>query len=235
MSREDFAAFVEARRVALGLDKSELARRAGLSRQALYKVLSGDVQEARLSTIIGLGSALACSPLTLMQALFGGAGVVVDGARPPKRGKGGVAAPDGEGKYPGDASRFIADVTVPDNSLIMIGSEFVKQWKILNAGGVAWEGRRLRCVDELLRLERVARGDAPAAFDDPQPTGLVPLAWEAPIPPTRPGEEALLSVTFRAPLVPGSYVSHWKMVDAEGDFCFPRLQGLSCVVKVVGM
>ena len=39
----------------------------------------------------------------------------------------------------------------------------------------------------------------------------------------------------KAPKVPGSYISYWKMVDEAGQFCFPHLQGVSVMVRVVSM
>jgi hypothetical protein len=134
------------------------------------------------------------------------------------------------GKYAGDNTGFIADVTIPDYSLVMIGSTFDKTWKIINIGSVVWENRRLRCVDELLEI-RLATPES-SVFAPPKPTGLAPLQSEIPIPLTLPGQEVALTVRFHAPLVPGSHASYWKMVDAAGDLCFPHLEGVRCVVNV---
>ena len=48
----EFAAFIEARRKEQNLTKSALADKAGLSRQALYKIVQGDVKQTYLDTIV---------------------------------------------------------------------------------------------------------------------------------------------------------------------------------------
>jgi hypothetical protein len=44
-----------------------------------------------------------------------------------------------------------------------------------------------------------------------------------------------IAVTFQAPIYPCTTISYWKMVDAEGDECFPQLRGLWCKVKVIAI
>ena len=62
---------IEARAIALRLNKKELAEKAGLFRQAFYKTRNSDVSETWISTIIGLAKALQVRPDSLLQRLYG--------------------------------------------------------------------------------------------------------------------------------------------------------------------
>lgn len=236
MSRQDLSELITARLGALGLSKSELARRAGISRQGLYKVLAGEVEESKMSTFLKLAHALETHPTLLMQALFSRGGDWSGVRRGARWGVGGAAC--GQVRYAGDGVRFVRDVTLPGNALVMPGSRLVKTWRILNAGRLVWEGREARCMDQLVRFELTgAEGvvDGAAAMGVPKPLGLRPEAWAAPIPTTAPGETADVTVVFHAPEVGGTFASYWQMTDAEGALCFPDLQGLACVVCVGGV
>lgn len=104
---------------------------------------------------------------------------------------------------PGDRSEFLGDLTIPDGSLAERGQVLEKRWELLNAGNVPWHGRFLTRLG-------VAEGDT-----TPQtPTRI-------PIPDTEPGESIVISVTFRAPRIPGTYEVHWKMTDQHGRQYFP--------------
>lgn len=113
-----------------------------------------------------------------------------------------------------DDSNFIADITVPHGSLIGTDETFVKTWEIENNGLKVWDGRLLR-------------------EENPIPWGLIPSTPVIPIPRTKPGERVRLSVEFKAPTLPATCESHWKMVDKAGNYCFPHKYGLNCCVKVV--
>ena len=61
----DLAEYIRRRAYVLGISLTETARRAGITRQALYKLLDARVAEARLSTLIKLARALNVHPLAL--------------------------------------------------------------------------------------------------------------------------------------------------------------------------
>jgi transcriptional regulator with XRE-family HTH domain len=71
MSVENLANYLEQRITLLGISKSEAARRAGISRQTWYRLLSADMTDVKLSTIIRLAEALETSPLHLLRLYFG--------------------------------------------------------------------------------------------------------------------------------------------------------------------
>jgi Ig-like domain from next to BRCA1 gene len=116
---------------------------------------------------------------------------------------------------PGDDSRFVADVTVPDGSRMPVAEDFVKTWEIQNVGSAVWENRF---------LQREGPTDGP---------GLCWSAPRVPIPRTSPGASVQISVRFRAPRLPGSCYTEWKMVDAEGRYFFPNKVSLYMDIQIV--
>jgi transcriptional regulator with XRE-family HTH domain len=125
----------------------------------------------------------------------------------------------GGSPYPldGDASEFIADITVPDGSVFRPSERFVKTWRIKNAGTVQWVGRYLQRVG------------APVAHSLPR------SARRVPIPPTMPGETVDISVPVKAQDLEGTAIAYWKMADADGRWYFPDryAQGLVLTIRVV--
>jgi hypothetical protein len=93
-----------------------------------------------------------------------------------------------------DGAAYIADVTVPDGSLITAGSSFVKTWLLQNNGTCAWTtGYSLAFVG----------GDAMGGADSPVP-GSIPAGGQSP-----------LSVNLKAPDAPGTYTGQWQMKNAQ--------------------
>lgn len=212
----EFSEYVRQRAESLGMSMSELARRTGISRQALYGVLDGSTGQARISTLIALARALQVHPVLLFRHLL-------HQLELPKLSTTGA-------KYQFDASGFVSE-TVPDNSLVTTGQIFCKTWEIQNIGHVAWRNRKLVCVDRPLEPAHIAEGVILAS------TGrrLAPLQSSIDIPDTLPGDTASLSVQFTAPAYPCSVISYWKMTDEQGEICFPETEGLSCLVRVVSL
>lgn len=90
---------------------------------------------------------------------------------------------------------FVADITIPDGAAIPAGTEFVKTWRLRNAGTCAW----------------------------PQGTQLVHVSGpqlastaNTPAPSVNPGGEVEISVVMRAPQAPGSYRSFWQLRTPDG-------------------
>ena len=90
---------------------------------------------------------------------------------------------------------YIADVTVPDGTVMTPGNAFVKTWRVKNSGTCEWkDGTQLVFADgEQMR--------GPAAVN-------VPL--------TAPDATADVSVNLIAPAAPAKYVGQWRMRSPEG-------------------
>ncbi len=89
--------------------------------------------------------------------------------------------------------RFVADVTIPDNTQLAPGTEFTKIWQIVNAGGEELSGT----LD----------------FD-----GGTPMTdrLSIPLPPLAPDETGDVAVMLTAPTAPGTYRSTWRAHDSNG-------------------
>lgn len=91
---------------------------------------------------------------------------------------------------------FIADLTVPDDTVISAGETFTKTWRLQNLGSCTW--------DSTYSL-------VPAADDKMGAPVSVPLTKTVP-----PGEFGNLSITVVAPGTPGTYRGEWKLLSPEG-------------------
>jgi transcriptional regulator with XRE-family HTH domain len=115
---------------------------------------------------------------------------------------------------PGDASIFVDD-TVPNGTMMTPGEFFVKQWRIRNSGTVPWKGRR---------LERQGPITGP---------GLITSPEYVVVPGTEPGEIAEITAPLKAPTYDCTSIAYFKMVDADGNLCFPDNHQLGVDVLVL--
>ncbi|MDD2335816.1 MAG: NBR1-Ig-like domain-containing protein [Geobacteraceae bacterium] len=215
MPSNDLADYIRQRANVLGITLTEVAKRAHLSRQAVYKVLDQQVTEVKLVTFIKLANALRVHPLDLIWKIFN---------------RREFPAPVAEGnKHAQDHTGFVRDVTFPDNSTVLVNQEFEKTWEIQNLGRVEWVNRTLKCMDDELYI--VKRGSDELIRLSEQ--NLVPVVSEVPIPQTPPKGIASISVRFKAPPFPCTTISYWKMFDEHGDPCFPSMIGLWCKINVI--
>ncbi|HUS17102.1 MAG TPA: NBR1-Ig-like domain-containing protein [Chloroflexia bacterium] len=91
---------------------------------------------------------------------------------------------------------FVADVTVPDGTVFEAGEQFIKTWKLKNAGTAPWG-------TDFCRVQ--VRGDTLGA------PVVVPLSGTV-----RPGETVELSLPFTAPDKLGTYTSCWMLRTPSG-------------------
>lgn len=129
-----------------------------------------------------------------------------------------------------DICGFI-DETIPDGTLVGIGSVFTKSWTVQNIGDTVWEGRYYMNLDAPYQQPSLMAG----VYPDGRPVSdyqFLPHESVIAVPTTRPGETFTLTVKYTAPNVAGRYVSYWRMVDERGVFCFPNGLGLSVSVLV---
>ncbi len=150
--------------------------------------------------VLLLLAALACGPVTT---------VVVTATPPPEvpTATPGVAAltatPPTEALPPEPTTaagctlgaRWVADVTVPDNTAFAPGTAFIKTWRVRNSGTCAWEpGTRL-------------------AFISGDPMGGPPAVD---MPALAPGAQTDVSVSLVAPATPGTYRANYQFQAPDG-------------------
>ena len=93
MAISDLGRYVRRRARCLNMNIAEVARRAGLSRSGLYKILNGEIRHVRLETLQGLSRALKVEYLELVQILTTEEAGAEAGEDPARAGKPGLARP----------------------------------------------------------------------------------------------------------------------------------------------
>ena len=94
-------------------------------------------------------------------------------------------------------ARYVADVTIPDNTQLDNGEEFEKTWRVRNAGTCAWP------EDTVLAFSDGTKMDAP----DSVTVGAA-----------EPGADVEVSVKMKAPADAGRYTGAWRMKAGDGFF-----------------
>ena len=93
-------------------------------------------------------------------------------------------------------SKFVADVTIPDDELIQPGTPFSKTWRVQNSGTRTWgDGFTIRSVGGI----RMAAED------------------RHPLPHAAPGAIVDISIPMTAPPTPGTHYEDWRMFDDRGE------------------
>ena len=216
MSEKQFAAYLRKRMRLKGLTISETAKRAHISRGALNKYLNCEVKDGKISTFVMLARALEEHPMNLFRIFFHG--WKFDELTPERT----------ESTLSKDDIAFIADINYPDNCPVSREAIIEKSWELKNTGAVPWVNRRLICIDENLAVSSDKDN-----LHDSRFTGLIPLTREIDVPLTNPSEHVILTVKLQAPKYPGTMISHWKMVDENGEFSYPNSLGIFCKVSVI--
>jgi hypothetical protein len=105
--------------------------------------------------------------------------------------------------HAGDASSFIADITLPDCSHVHRGQLVSKVWRLKNVGTVPWTGYSLHRLDV------------------PQQSNQCQTIPDVPIDDTAPGDLVDVRTEITAPKTAGFCFVRFKMVDATGHIAFP--------------
>ena len=213
-----FNKFVLQRSSALGISRTEVARRAGISRESLYKLLRGETSNPSIETLHGMAIALNVAPIYLLRTFFDDLRLGCATLLPTL--------------HPNDYISFVRDVSIPDGASVGTNQSIVKTWELQNTGSTPWHNRKLVCQDkDYVIARRMPDGSLQEALD----CRLIPERDEIPIPDTQPGEVISVSVSFVTPKLPCSVISTWKMTDAGGKFCFPEFTGIWVSVRVVAL
>jgi transcriptional regulator with XRE-family HTH domain len=212
--------FVLRRAREVGLSVADVAQRAGLTRQYLYKLIDGGTHDPGIRTLHRLAQALEVAPVVLFRHFID--------LRAARRGpRPGVATSLHDGD---DAVAFAADLTMPDHAPVAPGERFTKTWAVQNVGTVAWQQRRLaRADDPIVVARRLGDGSLAPMAD----AHLRALQVDALLPDTAPGDVAVISVDFEAPQEACSVASVWRIAEGDGRACFPPHFFLQVVVTVL--
>ena len=107
-----------------------------------------------------------------------------------------LTAPPAQALGTCDAAQFVADVTVPDNSVINPGGSFVKTWRLKNTGVCQWN------TSYALVFFSGEKMSGPDSV--PFPTTVLP------------GKTVDLTVTLTAPNASGIFRGNWKLRNSAG-------------------
>jgi hypothetical protein len=109
-----------------------------------------------------------------------------------------------------DNLEFVADVTVPDDTTMSPGQDFLKTWRVKNAGSCPWgDGYELVYADYANEMSG-------------QPQAITQVV--------QPGQEVEVSVQFTAPDAIGEYLSAWQMSNPAG-VTFPEAIYVRIIVQ----
>jgi len=95
-----------------------------------------------------------------------------------------------------DKAQFIADVTVPDDTIFAPGTTFTKTWRLKNIGSCTWN------TSYTLVFHTGEQMGGPASVNFPSTVA--------------PGQTADLSVSLTAPNTAGTYRGYWMLKNASG-------------------
>ncbi len=104
---------------------------------------------------------------------------------------------------------YIADVTIPDDTLLAPNAPFLKTWRIRNDGTCSWDAGYQLVFAEGNQMS------GPAAVN---------------IPAAAPAQTIDISVNLAAPGTPGDYAGRWRLRASNGAI----FGGYTVVIKVVG-
>jgi hypothetical protein len=95
-----------------------------------------------------------------------------------------------------DNLKFMADLTVPDGTIVARGAVIDKRWQVENNGSCNW--------DEGYRLKIISGAE-------------MGLKAEQALYPARSGASAVIRMLLLAPSMPGIYRSAWQAVGSDGE------------------
>jgi hypothetical protein len=95
-----------------------------------------------------------------------------------------------------DNLKFLADLTVPDGTIVARSAMIDKRWQVQNNGSCNWDDRY-----RLIIISGAEMG----------------LQAEQMLYPARSGAEAVIRILFLSPSKPGTYRSAWQAIGPLGD------------------
>lgn len=179
----------------------ELAKQTGLARSTFYTLLKPQ-SDSKISHIITIANIVKLHPDVLLKLKWCEFDLHKDDAVVQQ-----VIS------HNSDSYGFVGE-TMADGVVITGGDSFTKIWTIKNLSNRTWEGRVLQCVDENLSTE--------PAFQHTMTPHLFPCQTTIHLPSVAPNRQVTIAVIYKTPNTTGHYQSHWKMLDENGQDCFPN-------------
>ncbi len=105
---------------------------------------------------------------------------------------------------------YVADVTVPDGTIMSPGQDFVKTWRVRNTGACPWGAGYVLAY---------------AGYTIPMSGQFIAMTEVI-----QPGQEVEVSVQFTAPSQAGEYLSAWTMRNPQG-VTFPQVVFVKIIVQ----
>lgn len=109
-----------------------------------------------------------------------------------------------------DSVAYVADVNVPDGTVMSPGQDFLKTWRVRNTGACPWGAGYVLAY---------------AGYSNQMSGQFVALTEVI-----QPGQEVEVSVQFTAPSVAGEYLSAWTMRNPQG-VTFPEIIFVKIIVQ----
>ncbi|MCK6540245.1 MAG: hypothetical protein L6Q26_09320 [Anaerolineales bacterium] len=109
-----------------------------------------------------------------------------------------------------DSLIYVADVTVPDGTIMSPGQDFVKTWRVRNTGACPWGAGYVLAY---------------AGYSVPMSGQFIAMTEVV-----QPGQEVDVSVQFTAPSQAGEYLSAWTMRNPQG-VTFPQVVFVKIIVQ----
>lgn len=109
-----------------------------------------------------------------------------------------------------DSLTYVADVTVPDGTVMSPGQDFVKTWRVRNTGACPWGAGYVLVY---------------ADYTDEMSGQFIALTEVV-----QPGQEVEVSVQFTAPNEVGEYLSAWTMQNPQ-EVTFPQVVFVKIIVQ----
>lgn len=109
-----------------------------------------------------------------------------------------------------DSVTYVADVTIPDDTVMSPGQDFLKTWRVRNTGACPWGAGYVLAY---------------AGYANQMSGQFVALTEVV-----QPGQEVEVSVQFTAPSVAGEYLSAWTMRNPQG-VTFPEIIFVKIIVQ----
>lgn len=103
-------------------------------------------------------------------------------------------------------SAYVADVTIPDDTIMLPGQQFVKTWRVKNTGTTSWNSKfKLEFIEGVAMTHQTSHT----------------------MPTVPPGSETEISLSLTAPTQKGTHFGDWKIKDERGvlfgDILFLRI------------